>query len=57
MLKKFPKQVLIALCKFTQKRERFLNEKNVKITKRAPAFIGYASSDNVEILNSFNPES
>ena len=33
-----------------------MNEKNVKITKRALAFKGYASSYNVAILNSFNPE-
>ena len=32
------------------------NEKNIKITKRAHVFKGYASSYNVEILNSFNPE-
>ena len=34
----------------------FLNEKNVKITKRAHAFKGYASTYNVKILNSFKPE-
>ena len=34
----------------------FLNEKNLKITKRAHAFKGYASSFNVEILNTFNPQ-
>ena len=39
-----------------QKSEDFLNEKNVKIIKLAHAFKGYASSYNVEILNSFNPE-
>ena len=33
-----------------------MNEKNIKIAKRADAFKGYASSYNVEILNSFNPE-
>ena len=32
------------------------NEKNIKITKRAHVFKGYASSYNVEILNSVNPE-
>ena len=32
------------------------NEKNIKITKRAHVFKRYASSYNVEILNSFNPE-
>ena len=36
--------------------ENFLNKKNVKITKRAHAFKDYASSYNVDILNSFNPE-
>ena len=39
-----------------QKSKIFLNEKNVKVTKRAHAFKGYASSHNVEILNSVNPE-
>ena len=33
-----------------------MNEKNVKITKRAYAFKGCASTYNVEILNFFNPE-
>ena len=33
-----------------------MNGKNVKIIKRANAFKGYASSSNVEVLNSFNPE-
>ena len=33
-----------------------MNEKNIKITKREHAFKGYASTYNVEILNSFNPE-
>ena len=40
----------------TQKSEHFLNEKNIKITKQVHAFKGYASSYNVEILNSLNPE-
>ena len=40
----------------TKKSEKFLNEKNVKITKRVHAFKGFVSSYNVEILNSFNPE-
>ena len=39
-----------------QKSENFLDEKNVKITKRKDAFKGFASTYNVEILNSFNPE-
>ena len=39
-----------------QKKWKFLNEKNVKITKGALVFKGYASSYNVEILSSFNPE-
>ena len=33
-----------------------MNEKNVKTTNRAHAFKGYASTCNVEIWNSFNPE-
>ena len=33
-----------------------MKKKNVKIIKQAHALKGYASSDNVEILNSFNPE-
>ena len=33
-----------------------MNEKNVKIMKQAHAFKGYASSYNVEIFNSFDPE-
>ena len=40
----------------TQKSAHFLNGKNVKVKKRAHAFKGYASTYNVEILNSFNPE-
>ena len=40
----------------TKQKWNFLNEKNGKITKRAHAFKGYASSYNVEILNFFNPE-
>ena len=40
-----------------QKKFKFVEpEKNVKITKRAHASNGYASSYNVKILNSFNPE-
>ena len=39
-----------------KKSEHFLNEKFVKITKQSRAFKGYASSYNVEILNSFNPD-
>ena len=38
-----------------QKCKTFFNEKNVKITKRAHAFKGFARY-NVEILNSFNPD-
>ena len=41
----------------TQKKiENFLNEKNVKVTKRENAFKGYASTYTVETSNSFNPE-
>ena len=39
-----------------QKSKKFLNKKNVKITKRAHAFKGCASTYNVQISNSFNPE-
>ena len=50
-------QVLIALYIVIQKKsENFLNDKNMKITKREHAFKVYASTYNVEILNSFNPE-
>ena len=41
----------------TKKSEHFLNEKHAKIPKQAYAFKGYASSYNVEILNSFKPDS
>ena len=34
----------------------FWREKNIKITKREHAFKGYASTNNFEIFNSFNPE-
>ena len=33
-----------------------MNEKNAKITKRSHPYKGYASSYNVDILNSFNSE-
>ena len=33
-----------------------MNEKNIKIAKQEHAFRGYASTYNVKILNSFNPE-
>ena len=39
-----------------QKSENVLNQKNVKITKSAHAFKGFASFFNVEILYSFNHE-
>ena len=39
---------------YKKKKEKFLKEKNVKITKQEHAFKGYASSYNVDILNSFN---
>ena len=39
-----------------QKSEHFLNKKSVKISKREHAFTVFASTYNVEILNSFNPE-
>ena len=39
-----------------QKSKKILNEKNGKITKRENAFKGLASTNSVEILNSFNLE-
>ena len=33
-----------------------MNEKNVKTTNQAHLFKGYASTCNIEILNSFDPE-
>ena len=39
-----------------QKKENFLNEENIKITKREHALKSFASTYNVEILNSFNLE-
>ena len=39
-----------------QKSENLLNKKTIKITKQKHAFKGYASTDDVKILNSFNPE-
>ena len=39
-----------------KKSEKFLNEKNLIITKRAHALKGFASTYNVDILSSFNPE-
>ena len=38
------------------KGKNFLKEKNIKRTKPEHAFKGFASSYNVEIVNSFNPE-
>ena len=37
------------------KKEHFLDEKNVKITKRSHALKGYGNLYKVEVLNSFNP--
>ena len=39
-----------------RKKSKYFDEKNVKITKRAHAFKGFASSYNIENLNCFNPE-
>ena len=39
-----------------KKKEYYLNEKNIKLTKQAHAFKGYANSLSVEILNYFNLE-
>ena len=44
----------MALYIVKQKSESFLNERNVKVTKRSRAYRGYASTYNVKILNSFN---
>ena len=48
-------KVLIVLYLVKQKSDNFLEEKNVKITKRSHACKGY-SSTYVVILNYFNPE-
>ena len=40
----------------TKKSKNFLNEKNIKIIKQEHALKGYASTHNVEVLNSLNPE-
>ena len=47
---------MAALYIVIQISENFLNEKNVKITKRENAFKDFASIYNVKILISFNPE-
>ena len=51
---------LTALYDDTTKREKTIDKKvdckKSKITKRSHAYKGYASSDNVYILNSFNSE-
>ena len=39
-----------------QKSENFLSQKTVNITKRDHEFKGFASTYDVEILNSFNAE-
>ena len=39
-----------------RKKVKSFRKKNVKITKQAHAFEGYASAYNLEVLNSFNPE-
>ena len=39
-----------------KKSEKFLNEKNIKITKEEHAFKDFESTFNVEILNSFSSE-
>ena len=39
-----------------KKSANFLDEKNIKTTKREDAFKRYASTSNVEILNTCNPE-
>ena len=39
-----------------QKKWKFLTKKNIKITKQEYAFKGYASTFNVDTLNSVNSE-
>ena len=46
----------MALYIVIQKSQNFLNEENVRIIKRARAFKGFASSYDVDILNSSNLE-
>ena len=47
----------MALYKVIQKhRKIFWTKKNIEITKWEHTFKGYASTYNVQILNSFNPE-
>ena len=45
-----------SLHSHTEKHENLLTDKNVKLTKWEHAFRGYASTYNVDILNSFDPE-
>ena len=40
----------------TRKSEKFLNEKKCKNNKTSTCFKGFASSYDIEILNSFDPE-
>ena len=40
----------------TTKREKYLDPKNAKRTKRSNDYKGYASPYNADIFNSFNPE-
>ena len=44
------------LYKDKRKSEYFLSKKHIKITKREDDFQGFASTYNVGILNSFNPD-
>ena len=37
-------------------KKKFFNKENLKITKQVHAFNCYASSNNLEVLNFFNPE-
>ena len=53
-MKKFPKQVLMAVLIVIQKSENFLNKRNVKTTKQV--LKDFACSYNVENLNTFQPE-
>ena len=49
-------KIVIALYIVKQKKENFLNEKNVKITKGSHAYKGYTSTYSVKTFHSFNPQ-
>ena len=47
---------IVKIPRWNKKHKIFGTKINVKLTKRAHIFNGYASSYNVKILSSFNPE-